>query len=156
MSRLNWALMLMFCIWVGFLRNSKSEEVGFLKKRHIGSGGLKMAQKLHFDKSIFHSYVKVLMVLKLYAKTIWLRKIWFLSYAPKTSRLIRVQDSLNYNISQTCWWIGIFVCNYTSLSGCGQECMGMPKVMPNSELASSQEWVELWLFFCMWFGICRS
>ena len=28
-----------------------------------------------------------------------------------------------------------------------EACLGMPKVMPNSELASSQERVELWLVF---------
>lgn len=27
--------------------------------------------------------------------------------------------------------------------GCGQACLGMPKIMPNTESASPQDWVEL-------------
>ena len=69
-----------------------------------------MAQKWHlrgFDKNRIHSYLffylnmKVLMVLL--AKTICLGKIWILSYVSKTSRPFRMQDSLNYNVSQTGW-----------------------------------------------------
>ena len=50
-------------------------------------------------------------------------------------------------------WSWIFVCGWTCtevinlhshLSGCGQTCPGMLKVMSNSESASSQEWVEAW------------
>ena len=33
------------------------------------------------------------------------------------------------------------------LTGCVQEHLAMPKVMPSSESASSQKWVELWSCF---------
>ena len=57
-----------------------------------------------FTRTLFHLNIKVLMVLKLSAKTTCRRKIWFLSQGPKTSRPIRMQDSFNCNIN----WI--FVC----------------------------------------------
>ena len=37
-----------------------------------------------------------------FAKTVCLRKHWFLSYDSKSLRAMRMQDSLNYNITQTC------------------------------------------------------
>ena len=54
-------------------------------------------------------------VFYLFAKSKYLRKICFLSYGPKTSRPIRMQDSLNCNISKTssgmkfdfCTWLNI-------------------------------------------------
>ena len=33
------------------------------------------------------------------------------------------------------------------LIGCAQTCLGMQRVMPNSESASFQKWVDLWFFF---------
>ena len=45
----------------------------------------------------------VQMTFQLFAKAKYLEEIWFLSYGRKTSRPIRMQDFLNYNISQISW-----------------------------------------------------
>ena len=44
---------------------------------------------------LFCFKMKVPMMINLFAKTICLGKIWFLSYDPKTSKAIRMQGSLN-------------------------------------------------------------
>ena len=49
----------------------------------------------------FYLNMNVVTVFKLSAKTTCLENIWFLRYGPKTSRRIRMQDSLNFNFSQT-------------------------------------------------------
>ena len=64
----------------------------------------------------------------------------FVELWSKTSWLIRMQHSLNYNISQMSWDMKLNFCIWldihqsskyylVALSGCGQACLGMPKVM---------------------------
>ena len=49
-----------------------------------------------------HERVYVFMT---FCKNNMFTKIWFLSYGPKTWKQIRMQDSLNYNISQKTWGV---------------------------------------------------
>ena len=58
---------------------------------------------------IFYLNMKVLLVSWLFPKIACLDKIWLLS-CPKTSRPIRMQDSLNYNNSQTSWDMKLNFC----------------------------------------------
>ena len=68
-------------------------------------------------KCTFFFNMKVPMVFKLSAKSTWPGKIWLLSYGPETSRLIRMLDFVNCNISQTSrslifvMWLDIHRCN---------------------------------------------
>ena len=117
----------------------------------------KMVQKCFwsFDKTLIYSYVlfyfniKVLTILYFSAKITYLRKIWFLSYGPKTL------DQSECNILQTATshkqvevWTWNFVCDQTPieatdlLSGFGQAYLGMLKVILNSESGLSAKWVE--------------
>ena len=57
---------------------------------------------IHLDM-IFWLSTKVPMFFWLFAKTTCLQKILFLIYGPKTWKQIRLQDSLNCNISQRTW-----------------------------------------------------
>ena len=73
---------------------------------------------------LFYFIMKALMVFQLSTKTACLGKIWFLSYGPKISRPVRIQVSLNCNISQTKWvmkvnsftWLEIYRSNKYSWS----------------------------------------
>ena len=59
---------------------------------------------------VFYLVMKVLLVFQLSTKAACLGKIWFLRYVFKTSRPIRMQDSLNCNISQTSWDLNLSFC----------------------------------------------
>ena len=70
------------------------------------------------------------------------------------SKNLRMQDSLNHNISQKTWgmklnfWIWLEVQESTKYylvasSGCAQACLNMPKVTTNSKSDLSQDWLEL-------------
>ena len=81
------------------------------------------------------------------------KKIWFLSYGPKTSKQIRIEGSLNYNLSHEtgdmklnfCMWLEVEECTkYCYWGGCAQARLNMPKVTTNTESALSQEWDKLW------------
>ena len=91
--------------------------------------------------------------LLLSAKTKCLGKIWLFSYDIITYWPIRMQDSLNYNISQTTWGLNLNFCMWLDIHGSNkfaqtfrvgvvEHACACPKVMPNFESASSQEWVE--------------
>ena len=64
---------------------------------------------------VFYLVMKVLLVFQLSTKTACLGKIWFLRYGLKTSRPIRMQDSLNCNISQTSWDLNLSFCMWLDL-----------------------------------------
>ena len=53
--------------------------------------------------SIKIQHHKVPMFFCTFCKNSMFPKIWFLNYGPKTSKQIRMQDSLNHNISQKTW-----------------------------------------------------
>ena len=88
------------------------------------------------------------MVFWLFAYTTCLGKMWFLSYGRKTPRPLRIQDSLNYNISQKSWGMELNFCAwldsievtnmFVAWSGCGLVCLSMPKVMTSSGSTLSQ------------------
>ena len=94
---------------------------------------------------------------------VW-KKIWFLSYRQKCSWSIRFWDFLNFSISKAIWGMKSFFflhgVNYLwklqvdclVYFGCGQACLGMPKVLRNNILAIFLERFEL---FC-WFVACSQ
>ena len=90
----------------------KVKDLSFWKKFRIFYGFGKSL--IHLD-ILFYFSTKVPMVFWLFTKTRCLGKIWFLSYCPKTSRQIKMQDSLCYNISQT---IGGMKLKFWMLVGC--------------------------------------
>ena len=66
--------------------------------------------------------------------------ILHISYSSKTSRPIRIQDFLNYNISQMNWGLKVDFCVWLDIhrsnkfiqvisKGCDQTSLGIPKVM---------------------------
>ena len=112
----------LFLIFFHEVKYYKLRKVRFWKKTSDGLWGLKkslkwikMAEKvlkrtfLSFWGKKFHSYMHLFfsmivpMTFQLFAKAKYLEEIWFLSYGRKTSRPIRMQDFLNYNISQISW-----------------------------------------------------
>lgn len=91
--------------------------------------------------------------------------MWLLSYGPKTSRPIRMQNSFNDNISQASWcvkskfcmWLNIHISNkFIQLFPVG--VFRHTKIVPNSVSASSGKGAELYikLVFCMWLWIHSS
>ena len=64
---------------------------------------------------VFYLIMKVLLVFQRSAKTTCLGKFWFLRYGLKTSRPIRMQDSLNCNISQRSWDLNLSFCMWLDL-----------------------------------------
>ena len=78
-------------------------------------------------------------------------KIWFLTYSPKTSRPIRIQDSLNNIISHTSWYMKLNICMWLDIHRRNKFTqlfqVGVVKFIPNSESASYQERVDLWSWF---------
>ena len=77
--------------------------------------------------TFFYLNMKVLTIFYLSAETKCLGKIHFLSYGPKTSWPIIMQDSLNCNISQKVNYNNYFKWVWS----------GMPKVIENNELVIS-------------------
>ena len=94
-------------------------------------------------------------------------KIWLLSYGAKTSRPIRMYDSLNYNISQTSWDMKLNSCMWLEILG-ATNFFSLFKwvwsVMPRHAQSYVKSWVSfiskrsraIKLFLCMWLGIHRS
>ena len=94
-------------------------------------------------------------------------KIWLLSYGAKTSRPIRMYDSLNYNISQTSWDMKLNSCMWLEILGATNFFSLFKWVwsgMPRHAQSYVKSWVSFiskrsWaikLFLCMWLGIHRS
>ena len=54
--------------------------------------------------------MKLLMVFSFSAQATWLGKTWFLIYDRKASRIIRIQNSLNHNISEASWGMKLNFC----------------------------------------------
>ena len=77
-------------------------------------------------------------------------KFLFLELWTKISRPIKMQDSLDHKSHKLVkLWKLLDVIDPPQKqqidsvisTGCGQVCLGMPKVMPNSKPSSYQEWV---------------
>ena len=118
---------------VRWSQTKKLDEAWFLKKWPDGSRGPKKSQKWGyrcFDKDLIHSIIFFILqwqrsypfnlffilqyestndVLTL-CKSWCLGKIWFLKHGRKASRLVRMEDSLNYNISLTSWDMKLNFC----------------------------------------------
>ena len=114
---------------------------------------------LSFDINLIHSYVlcklnmKVIMVFKLSAKAtcLWKSGSWVMVLKPPDWP-IRMENSLNCNISQICWVMKLhFLCDETSIEATILPChfkrtwsciTGHAQSFAKSELGSPQEWVE--------------
>ena len=118
-----------FLIFFHNVRNHRvrvpvSDGSQFLKKGSNGLGGARKFQKwpqqevfrvltkIFFIRMCFFYFnMQVPMVFWLFAKTTCLGKIWFFSYGSKTSRPLRMQNSLNYNISKMSWGMKLNFCS---------------------------------------------
>ena len=123
-----------------------------------GGGCSKEFPKCFFNKILIHSYVLLL------PRTICLGKNGFMSYGPKTSWLITMQDSLKYNISQTSWGMKLKFCillniyrnnNFTQSFRMG--LVRYPWACPElCEIMSHLKNELSYKVFCLWLGIHRS
>ena len=95
------------------------------------------------------------MVFYLSTETTCIGKIWFLSYNPKTSRPIRIQDSLNFGISETSWGMKLNFCMWLDIHQNNKfsqffqvdmirfdwACLKLSEIMSQLHLKSS--WIEV-------------
>ena len=108
--------------------------------------------------------MKLLMVFQHSARTICLGKNGLMSYGPKASWLIIMQDSLKYNISQTSWGMKLKFCilldiyrnnNFTQSFRMG--LVRYPWACPElCEIMSHLKNELSYKVFCLWLGIHRS
>ena len=109
-----------------------------------------------FLPKIYHSYVRFFFNMKVVYfgfQTSCKPQVWEKSgssiMTPKTSRTIKIQEYLNYNMSQTSWdWTWIFVC-----------CQGMPQYAQSEakwwiSLIPRMSW-DIKVTFYMWLVIHR-
>ena len=107
-SELCHQFLLIFCMKLDSSHVRKVTKPHFCFKKNLS---LPKWGFLGFGKNLIHSYVFLFLENEVtdgvltFAKTTCLEEIWFLSYGLKTPRLIRMQDSLNYNVSKTSWAI---------------------------------------------------
>ena len=102
--------------------SEKNGQIPNFEKSPIGSSGPKKSQKWMKNEVFLgfwqHSYPLICIFFTwngstnglLTSKTACLRKIWFLSYVT-----IRMQASLNYNISQTSWVMKLNFCMWLDI-----------------------------------------
>ena len=94
----------------------------------------------------------------MFTKTTCLGKIWILSYGPKTSRPIRMQDSLNCSVLQTIWGMKLNFCTWLDVHRSNKltkpfQVYVVRHAWEYSKLCKmwvrfiSQEWLELWSSF---------